>query len=467
MYLQLNEKPPEAVAAIDSDGLSITYGELCTFFQEIKLFAVARSIVFCLCENTVGALAGYLSFIENKVVPLLLPSRIDKEFLQGLVEAYRPAFFWLPEELAKAVSGQVIFQKYRYALVSTGQAPYPIHEDLSLLLTTSGSTGSPKLVRHSYRNLEANAKNVAAFFDVTPKDRPLADLPMNYTMGHSVICSHLYGGATVLLTSLNLMSGEFWDFFTTQQVTSFTGVPYSYEVLHKLRFTCSVWPHLRILTQGGGKLPENIYQEFADYAQEHKLQFIPTYGQTECTARMAYLPPELAQEKKGAIGRAIPEGELFLVDEGGHELIGPEQEGEMGYRGPNVTMGYAQCRDDLLLGDLWHGTHLTGDMARRDKDGIYFIIGRKARFLKLFGYRVSLDQCERLLQKEFGLSCACVGTDQQMLCYIEGPMPRRDITRFLEEKTGIFHSAFRVLNIEKLPRNEAGKIVYRLLANKI
>ena len=466
MYLNLDQKPSKAIAALDSNGLSICYGELCSFFQEIKPFTPARNVVFCLCENTVGALAGYLSFIENKLVPLLLPSHIDKAFLQSLEKIYEPAFFWVPAWAKDMIQGKILFQKYQYVLISTGRKYYSLYDDLALLLTTSGSTGSPKLVRHSYQNLSANAKNVAKFFCITPEDRPIADLPMHYTMGHSVICSHLYAGATVLITPLNLMRPEFWDFFKEQHASTFTGVPYSYEVLRKLRFTHSIWPHLRILTQGGGKLPEDTYQEFAVYAEQHGIQFIPTYGQTECTARMAYLPAEFALTKKGAIGKAIPEGELYLVDEKGQELTEIEQEGEMGYRGPNVTLGYAQCKEDLRLGDLWKGEHLTGDIAKRDKDGIYFIVGRKSRFLKLFGYRVSLDQCERLIQQEFDLPCACVGNDVQLFCYVESSILQKNIPQFLAEKTGIFHSAFRVRNIEKLPRNESGKIIYHLLSNE-
>ena len=465
MYLKLDKKQPSSLATIDSNGDKITYGELCAYALRFEQILQKRTIVFCLCENKVGALVGYTSFIENRVVPLLLPSSMERKLLAELMDIYKPKYLWCPSSVSDELTGKKVIELFGYTLIETENELYPINEELSLLLTTSGSTGSPKLVRHCYKNIEANARNVAAFFEITTEDRPLADLPMHYTMGLNVICSHLYGGATVLLTAHSIMSKEYWQFFTQEKCTAFTGVPYSYEVLQKLRFTRSEWPHLRILTQGGGKLPESTYVEFAEYAKRTGKSFIPTFGQTECTARMAFLPPELALEKVGAIGDAIPEGELFLIDDDKSEIVGNDKEGEMGYRGPNVTMGYALCRDDLTKGDEWHGETHTGDMAKRDKDGIYFIIGRKKRFLKLFGYRVSLDQCERLIQGEYKTECACTGTDKKMIIYVSNEALLPTIPSFLSEKTGIIHTSFQARYIDKIPRNEAGKITYSVLEN--
>ena len=463
MYLNLDNKEKHLIAAVDSCGNQITYGELCNFAKIFREIVEPRTIVFCLCENTVGALVGYTSFIENRVVPLLLPFNIESSLLKELMEIYKPRYFWYPSHFKVALAGDIIAEYFDYKLAVTENQPYPIYEELSLLLTTSGSTGSPKLVRHSYKNIEANARNVASVFNITTGDRAMADLPFQYTMGLNVICSHLYGGATVLLTPLSLMSKGYWDFFKAQRATTFTGVPYSYEVLRKLRFTSSEWPDLKILTQGGGKLPESTYIEFSKYAMSTGKAFIPTFGQTECTARMAYLPPELAIEKCTSIGGPIPEGELFLVDEQGNEITNQEAEGEMGYRGPNVTMGYAICREDLTKGDEWHGEILTGDIARRDRDGCYYIIGRRNRFLKLYGLRVSLDQCERLIQSEFNIECACTGTDRKMIIYITNEEYINAIPDFLTQKTNIYKSSFEARLIGEIPRNDTGKILYAQL----
>ena len=132
--------------------------------------------------------------------------------------------------------------------------PPPLYKELSLLLPTSGSTGSSKLVRHSYKNVEANARNVSLLFGLDKHERALATLPIYYTMGLSVISSHIYAGATILLTGKSLTDGKFWTFMKEHRATSFTGVPYSFEVLQKLRFFRMDIPHLQLITQGGGKM---------------------------------------------------------------------------------------------------------------------------------------------------------------------------------------------------------------------
>ena len=178
---------------------------------------------------------------------------------------------------------------------------------------------------------------------------------------------------------------------------------------------------------------------------------------------MACLPAELACIKTGSIGRAIPGGELFLIDENGNVLTDPVAEGEMCYRGPNVTMGYAICKEDLKKGDEFHGVYRTGDLARRDEDGCYFVTGRLSRFLKLLSYRVSLDQSERLIQQEFNIECACAGTDKRMNIYITDERKKDEVLEFISKKTNLFKNQFKVFVVSEIFRNDSGKIQYKVL----
>lgn len=463
MYLGIDRQNRELIAAVDDTGTELSYGELCDFAIAFGAMLPRRSIVFCLCENTIGGLAGYIGCLANRIVPLLLGAAIDRKLLVHLLEVYTPAYLWMPEGLVSEFNLPVLYKKYEFVLVRMKHEPYPVNDDLAMLLTTSGSTGSPKLVRHKTINLEANAKNVAAFFGWTKDDRAVVDLPMQYTMGLNVINSHLYAGASVLLTEHNLMSPDFWRNIKDQRATNFTGVPFSYEVLFKLRFTRMDLPYLTTLAEGGGKLTAALFAELADYADRTGKRFFATYGTTETSARLAFLPAELAKVKIGSIGRAIPGGELFLLDENGQEIKAREAEGELGYRGPNVTMGYAFDREDLLLEDEWQGEYHTGDIARRDRDGCYYIIGRKSRFLKLYGLRISLDRCERLIKDEFQTDCVCTGTDQRMDIYITEAQYQDEVQRFISKKTGIIKSAYAVFVVEKIPRNESGKVQYQAL----
>lgn len=222
-----------------------------------------------------------------------------------------------------------------------------------------------------------------------------------------------------------------------------------------------VLPDLRTLSEGGGKLTDDMFKALAEYAEKAGKRFCATFGTTETSARMAYLPPEMARLKTGSIGKAIPEGELFLLDVNGNEIEEPEAQGELGYRGPNVTMGYGICREDLLKGDEWDGEYHTGDIAKRDLEGYYFIIGRKKRFLKLFGLRISLDQSERIIKEKFNCECACTGDDDKMRIYIVDKALKDQIPGYLAEKLNLNASAFEVTVIAKLPKNESGKILYK------
>ncbi|WP_413642668.1 AMP-binding protein [Parabacteroides distasonis] len=375
-----------------------------------------------------------------------------------MIEIYQPEYLWLPESMMENCRyGEKIFGKYHYALLRIGRTSFPMYPDLSLLLPTSGTTGSPKLVRHSYENLEASALNVATLFELTSNQRAMGTLPMHYTMGLSVVSSHLLVGAMVILSNRSLLDGEYWEMVKRYKATSFTGVPYSYEILTRLRFARMRLPDMQIITQGGGKMTEEQFRLYAEYAKNNGKKFIPTYGQTEGTSRMAYLPHPLAQSKVCCIGIAVPNGKLSVIDDNGVEIMEPEAEGEMVYEGKNVTLGYATCGEDLIKGDENHGVLHTGDMVRRDADGCYFIIGRKKRFLKIYGLRIGLDEIETLVKERFKTDCVCMGNDELLKIVITAASGD-DVVRFIEEKTGLFHQCIKVIKLEAIPHAESGKV---------
>lgn len=455
MFLDLDRKERQRIAAIDDSGRSVTYGNICDFSQEFANYLPQRSLIFLMSENCIGSLLGYTAALSNRIVPLIISAATEEGLYNHLYELYQPEYLWMPE--SKVEGMEVIFSAWDYCLVKTGNKPTPMYEELSLLLPTSGSTGSPKLVRHSYRNIEANADNVRRLFKLDGTEKAMAILPMHYTMGLSVIASHLLAGATLLLSGRSLLDKGFWT--TLKEATSFTGVPYSYEILTKMRFTRMDLPNLRVITQGGGKLTEKMWNTLAEYARDNGKQFIATYGQSECTARMAYLPAELATEKVCSIGIAEPDGQLSIVDDNGNETFEGEAQGEMVYRGENVTLGYANCRDDLLKGDENHGVMHTGDLARRDADGCYFIIGRLKRFLKIFGLRIGLDEVERMIKEEYKTDCYCKGTDEKLIVLVTEPNLQEKLPDFIEEKTHLFHKNVEVQVVEEILRNEAGKVI--------
>ena len=463
MLFDIEKKPQSALAAIDDNGGSLTYGDLVSLKTSLAGVLPERELVYCLCENKVGALAGFLALYDCKDVCLLLSAHIDKALLRALHDTYSPSYYWMSESMVGDSGFEKVFGFMGYALCKTGLNAPKMHADLSMLMTTSGTTGSPKLVRHKYGNIESNAKNVAKVFGWTPEERGIIDLPMQYTMGLNVINSHLHAGATVLLVEANLMSPKYWSFIKEQKGSNFTGVPFSYEILNRLRFQRMDLPHLTTLAEGGGKLSDSLFSSFAQYAQDKCKRFFATFGTTETSARLAYLPPECATTHIGSIGRAIPEGKLILVDDNGQEITHADVEGELRYEGPNVTMGYGTCIEDLTKGDEFFGVYETGDIAKMDADGFFYIVGRKKRFLKLFGLRVSLDQSERIIAGEYGIECACTGDDTKMRIYITREDLKDEVRQLIADKTGLKTTCFEVNVIDSIPHFESGKINYREL----
>lgn len=456
------------IACIDSKGRQITYDELGNTTDVLKEKVKTRSLVFILCSNTIGCVTGYISCLNHAAVPLLLKADINQELRADLISLYQPSYLYVPVSMKREFDGWLCtWEAWEYCLLEN---PKPEHIELfpqlALLLTTSGSTGSPKLVRQSYDNIQSNAEAIAAYLELDETERPITTLPMNYTYGLSIINSHLLAGATILLTEDSLMERSFWKFFAQEKATSFGGVPYTYEMLKKLRFFQMNLPDLRTMTQAGGKLSPELHKEFAEYAKKYGKHFVVMYGQTEATARMGYLPWEKAIEKYGSMGIAIPGGKLWLKDINGNEIDCPGVTGELVYEGANVTLGYAECPDDLKRGDERHGILETGDMAEKDNEGYFYITGRKKRFLKIYGNRVNLDEIERMVKSEYpDTDCACAGADDKLYTFltVDDSSVFQSVKHFLAEKTGLNIAAFHVKYIVQIPKNEAGKTLYHKL----
>lgn len=457
----------EHISMIDENGNQITYKKLWEEGEKLSGAIGKRCLVFIFCKNEIGSVLGYTACLNHKIVPVLIKADLEEKLLKNLLDTYQPDFLWMSMQQAYEQWNYLeeVYQAQGWILLKTKYScDNDMYPDLALLLTTSGSTGSPKLVRQSYENIVENTRSIVQYLELDETERPITTLPMNYTYGLSIINSHLYVGAAILLTDKTLVSKDFWNFFKEQGATSFGGVPYTYEILMKLRFLRMELPSLRTMTQAGGKLPPELHRQFAEYAQKKEKHFVVMYGQTEATARMSYLPYEKSLEKYGSMGIAIPGGAFSLIDVDGKEITEPDITGELVYRGKNVTLGYAENRADLALGDERHGVLVTGDMAKMDSDGYFYIVGRKKRFLKIFGNRVNLDETERMIQAEFtDLFCACAGVDDKMSVYITKEEKIEQVKQFLSVKTSLNPSAFKVMFIPEIPKNEAGKTLYAQL----
>lgn len=468
MFLNLqNHSNLSQNALVDSYGETLSYQELIDFSFNIKPLFEKRAVVFILSNNEIGCAAFYYACLANEIVPLLIGTEVGKEQFLNLKEAYQPQYVCYPSRFKdkwESSCGELIESFLDVNVCKTSFETIPLHASLALLLSTSGSTGSPKLVRHSYNNIAANAKNVAEVFKISSDHKPVAFLPLQYTMGLSLLTSHLYAGATVYLTDLNLTDKKFWEYVESSNITNLTGVPFTFDILNKLRFFRKPNTSLKIISQGGGKLDEKLFETIANYCDENDISFIPTYGQTEGTARMCYLPSNETLTKICCIGKAIPEGKVYLVDEENNSIEKPQQSGELVYEGPNVTLGYAESIEDLAKGDDFKGRLYTGDIAMMDEDGFLFIVGRKKRFLKLYGLRISLDVLENSIKNKFQTDVYCTGDDKKLKVIITEDDLKEKVRSHVLDLSQLYHKAVEVIYMKSIPRSKSGKVKFN---NKI
>ncbi|WP_126428708.1 AMP-binding protein [Brevibacillus marinus] len=400
-------------------------------------YSEEKSLGIMYCDNSAETIIAYLAALQKRDAVLLLNASLHEELKEQFVRTFRPRW---------------VFSEGRFWKLNESENS-KIYPDLALLLSTSGTTGSTKLVRLSYENLQANAESIAQFLQIDENERPITSLPMAYSYGLSVINSHLLKKATLVLTNQGVLSKAFWDSVHKYSVTSFAGVPYTYKMLHRLKFDRMTLPSLRSYTQAGGRLSLELVDYFLEVAQKNNYKFYVMYGQTEATARISYIPYERLPDKKGSIGIPIPGGRLSL-DRETSELI---------YEGKNVMLGYAYNREDLAKGDELRGVLRTGDLAEVDEEGYYTIVGRLKRFAKLFGLRVNLDDIEKMLEQSFSLPIACVGDDEQMHIFVEGEQDSSLALKIQERIQKLYKlhpSAFKVCFLQQFPTLLNGKIDY-------
>lgn len=382
-------------ALIADDGRRLTYADLARDADAFtaRLAPDARLVLIEGC-NEIEAIVAYLGVLRSGRVALLHPQGPD-------AQASRIARTFAPDATYTRIGGA-------WTLVQSG-ASTPCHADLGLLLSTSGTTGATKLVRLSRAAVDANAHSIAEYLELGPDARPITSLPIYYSYGLSVLNSHLAVGATILLTSRSVVDHDFWRFAAKHEATSLAGVPHTYELLERGDLLARAPQSLRTLTQAGGRLPpQAIVYPQAEMKKRGGRMFV-MYGQTEATARIAYVPPHLLGENSDCIGVAIPGGALSLRGDDGQDIIQAGRAGELIYRGPNIMMGYALGRDDLPRGQELSEL-ATGDLAERTASGLFRIVGRRSRFVKPFGLRVALDEIERALEVG-GRSAMAAGTD--------------------------------------------------------
>ena len=434
--------------ALYSDGTIVTYEQLERFCDKFsERLPEKKTLVLIETDNSLECIiALYGSLRKGHTV--LLCERGNTLLKQNLCDRYNP-------ELLYEQNGST------WTLVNSQLGDRPaLHNDLALLITTSGSTGQPKCVRISRESIQANTHAISSYLQLTDSERGLLLLPIFYCYGLSVLNTHLSRGASIHLKGPSVEHYNFVQYLKEHAVTSFSGVPYTYELLERTGFRQERLPDLRYMAQAGGKLRQALVEKFELWARGNGSKMYVMYGQAEAASRIAYMPPELLADNPDCIGHAIPGGQLSLLDADDHRIEESGVEGELVYTGPNVMMGYATTKDDLGKGRVV--TELrTGDLGMRNEKDLYKITGRIKRICKIYGKRYNLDDIEQAL-RAFDCSAVCTSNDEVLFIGSEREQTAAHVAE-VKTRFGISTAHIITHSYDRIPLLTSGKVDYQTI----
>jgi acyl-CoA synthetase (AMP-forming)/AMP-acid ligase II len=434
-----------------STGVSKSIKEM---HQSLKIDDL-RSVVFIYNDNQLPAIETFLNFYQSRYTIALQGLGINTEFKENLEKKYTPYYIYDPSrnsiEGYSAVNASetiVLFKRNENSI-------FPIHPKVKLLLSTSGTTGSPKFVRLSDENLAQNAKSILKYQPIRTDDVVPLNVPVNSVYGLSIFTTNCIKAHQIVCTDKDVFQKEFWSDLKKYEYSTLGGVPYFYEILHSIGFFKKDHPSLRYFTHGGGMLNHKLIEIISEYTEKYDKQFFAQYGQTEASGRMAFLSTEDLLRKRASIGRPIHNGR-FEIENETSELI---------YYGPNIFGGYANIRSDLQFYDQEEKLH-TGDLARKDDEGYYYITGRLKRIVKLFGTRINLDEMELLLKDSLGgqtIICLDVNDKNLAVLHTDKNLDKELIKGVLKEKLSLHASSLKVIHMDDLPLTANGKVNYPMI----
>ena len=504
------ERAPDS-PAVASSTARLTYGELANRVRALASHLAAQGIgpgcrvllalpntpatvVAGLAVNTLGGTSVEVNreWSAEVLGEIVARSRVRQAFVWGRdARTWAAALAGRPIEHCWGVHPSTLPTAFRNALggvpatllLEDGRvdpdippAPLPPAAELqpdqpALVLYTSGSTGRPHGVIQTFRNIDANTRSIVEYLGITADDRALLTLPLYYCYGRSVLQTHLYAGGSLVLDNRMAFPRIVLETLASEGCTGIARVPLTFEMIRRQVDVSTIgFPRLRYLTQAGGSMAPDTIAWVRRAFQPAKL--VVMYGQTEATARLSYLPPDVAEDKPGSIGIAIPGVELRVVDEDGRELP-PGEVGELVARGQNVTPGYldepAATAAILRDGWLW-----TGDLAESDAGGFLFHRGRAKEILKIGGHRVSPVEIEQVIALHPGVAeAAVIGIKDSLVGEVPGavvvPRPgatlsEADLLQFCRERLPAYQVPVAFVLLEVLPRNESGKLLRAELA---
>tara|TARA_B100001971_G_C18212500_1_gene551656 strand:- start:316 stop:1713 length:1398 start_codon:yes stop_codon:yes gene_type:complete len=450
------------IAVIEQNEKKYTYKDILKIEKNLSNIIKEKDKIFLICENTFDFISIYASLLRLKSVIFLIEESTNNENFYSLIKNFEPNYIFTTKNKVLNNYKKLLLKDLNYNLYKTNyKSKLKKKNNLAILISTSGTTSSFKFVMLSHENIFDNTKKIAEYLNINSRSRTITTMPSSYSYGLSIINTHLFKGASIITTKYTFFEKKFWFLFKKYKPDNLNGVPFIFEILKKIKIENFNLSKLKYVTQAGGKLDNNLIIHFNNLFKKNNIRFYTMYGQTEASPRMSYLNYDMIEKKLGSIGRAIKNGKFYLVDSQKKNITKKNTIGELAYKGKNIMIGYANKSNDLEIMQK-NKILYTGDLAKKDKDGYYYIVGRKSRFIKLFGSRISLDDLENKIKEDFE-EVACTGEDNKIIIFLT---KKNNIEKIISKLFNNFRIKKNIIEfklIKKIPKNNNGKIKYSSL----
>ena len=438
------------IAIIDQEYSDLSYQQVLVETDKINKKIKNKSLILIVSENSIGSLLAYIFCILNNQVAIIIDSKTTKQNILKVFKNYQPNFVFLSKK-KKNIFKKICSEKYTFfdqiLMKNQKNKKKKLNKSLSILLSTSGSMGSIKFVKLSKGNLKHNTNSIINYLKITRQDSSITNLPISYSYMLSVINTHLEVGASIIISKYSLIEKKFWETIKNSKITSFNGVPYTYEIITKIGLKNIKIDTLRYLTHAGGKIEKNKLKEIIKFCNKNKLKFFSMYGQTEASPRISYLKPKFSEKKIGSIGKGIPGTKIYIIDNSGKKVLKPLVEGEIICEGKNVFMGYSKNCDDLEKPNKKNYKLRTGDLGFFDKDGFFYVTSRINKIAKIFGNRVDLGALENFMSQK-GYKVACLSNNNKIFIFIEKKYNKTNLINVISKITNLNISSFELIKLK-------------------
>ena len=465
MFFDNIHKFKNNVALFLNDNSKIYFRDILNISNKFQKTIKKRSLTILITDNSFESLCGYISLLRSNNVIMLLDSNIKDKDLKFIIKKFLPKFIFCSILNQKKLPKDYFNLEYSFnnfnLLKSIKKNSYKINDQLMILISTSGSLGEPKFVKLSSNNITVNTRSIISYLNLQSFDRAITTMPMSYSYGFSIINTHLSCGGSIVPSNLSLVDKNFWKLYSKSKPSNINGVPFFFEMLNKIGFERILQHKPRFITQAGGKIKNEIFNNIAKECLQNEISFYLMYGQTEAGPRISYHKVKKSDLNTAdiPIGKPVPKGKLYLRDKNNLLIKSKNVEGNLIYEGKNIFGGYAESYLDLNSFD--NNVELkTGDIGYQDKKGKFYISGRKNRFIKIYGYRLNLDYFEEKLNSK-GLNVACIGVDEKL--YIFSLKTNSKLKNFID----LPKNAYKIVLLKEFPLNDNGKISYSSLIKLI